>query len=90
MKPADIALRIEHSLLVATARADDIAVLCAEAMENGFYSVCINPSRVRQAREVLSGSGVRVTTVVGFPLGAATSRVKAREAMDACTPELTR
>lgn len=83
MRPTDIASTIEHSLLGATATGDEIQALCAEAIEHGFYSVCINPSRIRQAREVLSGSGVRVTTVVGFPLGAATSRVKAREAMDA-------
>lgn len=83
MNPVDMARTIEHSLLGATATGDEIQALCTEAMEHGFYSVCINPSRVRQAREVLSGSGVRVTTVVGFPLGAAMPRVKAREAMDA-------
>jgi len=83
LRPADIARRIEHSLLAATATGDDIRVLCAEALEHGFYSVCINPSRLRQAMEALSGSGVRVTTVVGFPLGAAAPHTKVREAMEA-------
>jgi deoxyribose-phosphate aldolase len=83
VKPADIAGSIEHSLLTATATGDDIRVLCAEAVEHGFYSVCVNPSRVSLAREALEGSNVRLTTVVGFPLGAGRTQVKAREAMDA-------
>jgi len=83
MRPEDIAWRIEHSLLSAAATADDVRELCSEAREHGFYSVCINPSRVRLANALLEGSGVRVTTVVGFPLGASTTSIKAREAMDA-------
>jgi len=83
VNPQEIPGRIEHSLLRATATGAEIRVLCAEAIEYGFYSVCVNPSRVRLAREVLEGTGVRVTTVSGFPLGAVTTQVKAREAMEA-------
>jgi len=83
LRPEDIARAIEHSLLAATATGDDISTLCAEAIEHGFYSVCINPSRIRMARDLLANSDVRVSTVVGFPLGASTSLVKSREALDA-------
>lgn len=83
MRPDEIARRIEHSLLRATATGDDIRALCSEAREYGFYSVCVNPSRVSLAGQELEGSEVRLTTVVGFPLGAATTQLKVREAMDA-------
>lgn len=79
----NLARMIEHSLLSPTATAHDIRTLCAEAVSYGFYSVCINPSRVALAVQELKDSPVRITTVVGFPLGASTSLSKTREAMDA-------
>jgi deoxyribose-phosphate aldolase len=79
----DIAGVIEHSLLGPTATAGDIIRLCEEAVRHGFYSVCINPHFVRAAKEALAGSGVRVTTVIGFPLGATLTEAKVHEAMDA-------
>ena len=71
---------IDHTLLKAEARAEDIAKLCREALEYGFYSVCVNGSWVRMCREQLSGPQVKVCAVVGFPLGAAATRAKAFEA----------
>jgi len=71
---------IDHTLLKAEARAEDIAKLCREALEYGFYSVCVNGSWVRMCREQLSGTQVKVCAVVGFPLGAAATRAKAFEA----------
>ena len=53
--------------------------LCAEAREFGFFSVCVNSSRVATAAAALSGSGVAVAAVTGFPLGAMSSEAKAFE-----------
>jgi len=77
--PLDLAKYIDHTLLKPDATRDEIDVLCAEALEYGFASVCINPYWVKRAAESLRGSAVKVCTVIGFPLGAATSDVKAAE-----------
>lgn len=74
---------IDHTLLKAEATGSDIINLCREAVENKFYSVCINASYVKTAVEELKGSKVLVCAVVGFPLGATTSAVKAFEAAEA-------
>ncbi|MFC0273185.1 deoxyribose-phosphate aldolase [Metabacillus herbersteinensis] len=74
---------IDHTLLKADATKEQIVELCAEARENGFASVCVNPSWVKTSVEELAGSDVKVCTVIGFPLGASTSSVKAFETMDA-------
>jgi deoxyribose-phosphate aldolase len=81
--PADLAKYIDHTLLRPDAAADEIDVLCDEALEFGFASVCINPTWVRRAAERLRGSTVKVCTVIGFPLGANTTEVKAMEARKA-------
>jgi deoxyribose-phosphate aldolase len=83
MDRSSIAKVIEHSLLKPTATGADIDALCTEAREHGFYSVCVQPKHVARARRGLAGTGVRVTTVVGFPLGAVDTRTKVREAMQA-------
>ena len=70
----DLASHIDHTLLKPDATAADIDQICAEALENRFASVCVNSSWVRRCAEILSGSGVLVCTVVGFPLGACSSR----------------
>jgi len=75
-----LAARIEHTTLRAEATAADIRRLCAEAREHRFVAVCVNPVRVRLAVAELAGSGVRVCSVVGFPLGASLPEVKAEEA----------
>lgn len=74
---------IDHTLLKAEARKDQIEQLCKEAAEYKFMSVCVNPTWVAYASELLQDSDVRVCTVVGFPLGATTSEVKAFEAQNA-------
>lgn len=74
---------IDHTLLKPEATGADIVRLCAEAREHKFAAVCINPVYVRTAIEQLRGSAVKVCTVVGFPLGANTTAVKAFEAAEA-------
>jgi deoxyribose-phosphate aldolase len=81
MIPKEIAAMIDHTLLKADAVPEQIRKLCAEAKEYNFASVCINPCYVSLAADELAGSGVKVCTVIGFPLGAATSQIKAEEAM---------
>ena len=83
MKKQEIAGMIDHTLLKATATSEDIRRLCAEAREYHFASVCVNPVRVALAAKELQGSGVKVCTVVGFPLGACTSEAKAFETKNA-------
>ena len=72
----DLARYIDHTLLKSDATAKDIERLCAEAREHRFCAVGVNGSRVAQARHFLDGSGVKVSTVVGFPLGAMDSDTK--------------
>lgn len=72
--PAGLAGMIDHTLLKPEATSADIGVLCAEAAENGFHTVCVNPSRVALASSLLRGTGVGVCSVVGFPLGACRSK----------------
>jgi len=76
----DWASLIDHTLLKPEASEADIKKLCDEAAQFGFASVCVNPSWVKTAAEFLHGSGVPVCTVIGFPLGATLSDVKAYEA----------
>jgi deoxyribose-phosphate aldolase len=78
--PWDLAPLIDHTLLKADATKAQVEVLCAEALQHGFASVCINPIWVPLAAALLQGSPVRTCTVVGFPLGATSLRAKAFEA----------
>ncbi len=77
--PLDLAKYIDHTLLKPDATQEDIDTLCDEAIEYGFAAVCINPTWVKRAAERLRGSDVKVATVIGFPLGATTSEIKAME-----------
>ncbi len=74
-----VARMIDHTLLRADATAGDIRKLCAEARQYGFANVCVNPYWVPLAAAELSGSAVKVCTVVGFPLGASATEIKAAE-----------
>ncbi|MBI5211621.1 MAG: deoxyribose-phosphate aldolase [Elusimicrobia bacterium] len=74
---------MDHTLLKANATQEEVAKLCEEARTYCFASVCVNPSYVPLAAQLLRGSGVKVCTVIGFPLGSTTSTVKAVEARDA-------
>jgi deoxyribose-phosphate aldolase len=70
---------IEHSLLAPTATRAQLERHCAEARTHQLFAVCVNPQWVGRAAMVLAETGVRVVSVVGFPLGASTSVVKAFE-----------
>ena len=82
-KTSSIAGMIDHTLLKANATGEDIGKLCEDARKYCFASVCVNPAFVPLASRLLRGSGVKVCTVIGFPLGANTPTVKAIEARDA-------
>jgi len=71
---------IDHTLLKPEAMPEQIEVLCAEAIQYGFASVCVNGVYVPLATEKLAGSAVKVCTVVGFPLGAMHPFAKVHEA----------
>lgn len=77
---ASLASLIDHTLLKPEATEEQIRKLCSEAAEFRFATVCIQPTWVRLAARLLSGTGVSVCTVAGFPLGANTADVKAYEA----------
>jgi deoxyribose-phosphate aldolase len=79
-KPSSIAALIDHTALKPDTTASDIERLCAEAAQHHFASVCINPCWVSLAAHLLQGTGVKVCTVVGFPLGASTTEAKVLEA----------
>ncbi|MGM9971570.1 MAG: deoxyribose-phosphate aldolase [Anaeroplasmataceae bacterium] len=70
---------IDHTILKPYATHNDISILCNEAYENNFKSVCVNPYWVSLAKKLLYGTDVLVCTVIGFPLGASSSDVKAFE-----------
>lgn len=71
---------IDHTLLKPDATEAAIGKVCAEAIEHGFKSVCVNPARIAFAAKQLEETGVLPCCVVGFPLGATFSKVKAFEA----------
>ena len=81
--PESLAAYIDHTLLKPDASEEEIKALCKEALKYGFYSVCINSSYVQTANKELEGSGVKVCSVIGFPLGASTTAAKAFEAGEA-------
>jgi len=78
--PGDLARYIDHTLLKPASTEEQVRTLCAEALEYNFRSVCINPTWVSLAAELLRGSEVLTCTVVGFPLGANEPAIKAMEA----------
>lgn len=82
MNKAQIAKMIDHTILKAEATESEIIKLCKEAIHYNFASVCVNPSMVPVAAKELKGTHVKVCTVIGFPLGATTTEVKAFETKD--------
>ncbi len=74
---------IDHTLLKADATTADIEKLCKEAIEHQFYSVCVNSGYVALAKHLTQDSGVKVCSVVGFPLGAMASEAKMFETQNA-------
>jgi hypothetical protein len=73
----------DHTKLAPDATAQTISDFCSQALEYGFAAVCVNPCRVKLAAGLLRGSGVHTATVVGFPLGANTTAIKAAETAEA-------
>jgi deoxyribose-phosphate aldolase len=79
----DLAKYIDHTALKAITTVMDVEILCKEAKEYGFASVCVNAYFVPMAKKLLKDSEVKVCTVIGFPLGATTKEAKAFEAVKA-------
>ena len=74
---------IDHTILKPVAQQHAVEKLCEEAAKWNFASVCINPCNIPLAKKLLSGTDVEICTVIGFPLGANTTAVKAFETADA-------
>lgn len=85
MDMKDILAKCDHTLLKQTAKWEDIKVICDEGMQNGCASVCIPPSYVKQAADYIKdkSSKLKVCTVIGFPNGYNTTKVKVAETEDA-------
>ncbi|MHC4393930.1 MAG: deoxyribose-phosphate aldolase, partial [Planctomycetota bacterium] len=77
--PQGLAALIDHTLLKPNATFEQVQSLCAEAAQHKFCSVCVNPFWVSTCKELLAGSSVKVCTVIGFPLGSSSPKVKAFE-----------
>lgn len=76
---ARVADFIDHTLLKAEATAREIDTLCDEAIEHRFAAVCVNPSWIQRCAQRLNASSVQLATVIGFPLGATSTKSKQRE-----------
>ena len=79
----DYAKYIDHTVLKADTTRETVKRFCDEARQYRFASVCVNPCHVAYVHEQLEGSGVKTCCVIGFPLGANTTRIKAEEAREA-------
>jgi len=73
---------IDHTILKPTTLITDIEKLCKEAITHNFYAICINSSYVNLAKGILKNSPVKIASVIGFPLGASTTKSKIYEAND--------
>lgn len=78
--PERLSSYIDHTLLKADATREQVEVLCQEAIENRFASVCVNSCWVRSCVDALAGTTVNVCAVIGFPLGAMSTAGKIAEA----------
>lgn len=74
---------VDHTILKTFAQEANIETLCADAKKYDFASVCINPYNIPLAKKLLEGTDVKVCTVIGFPLGANTTKIKVAETEDA-------
>ncbi len=79
----NVAKMIDHTILKPNVTDADVIKVCTEAKEYGFFSVCVNPYFVPLVAKELQGTDVKVTSVIGFPLGASTTFIKAAEAKKA-------
>jgi deoxyribose-phosphate aldolase len=80
MKKQELAAMIDHTILKADATVDDVTRLCSEAKAHKFASVCVNPVHIPLVSRELKESGVLTCCVIGFPLGANATEIKAAEA----------
>lgn len=76
----NLAKYIDHTILKPQTTEEQVKVICAEAREHGFFSVCVNPCYVSLVKKELEGSETKVCSVISFPLGANIPAVKAFEA----------
>lgn len=83
MSATELASYIDHTLLKPEATQDQFDKLCEEAVKYQFFSVCVNSGWVPYVTQKLRGTGIKICTVVGFPLGAMDWRSKAFEARNA-------
>ena len=79
----NLASYIDHTILKADATRDQVLQVCEEAKAHSFWSVCVNPYYVSVVAEALKGSDVKVCSVIGFPLGASVTSIKAAETRQA-------
>lgn len=79
----NLAKYIDHTILKPNITDQEVIKVCDEAKEHHFFSVCVNPYFVPLVAKALKGTDVKVTSVIGFPLGASTSEIKALEAKKA-------
>jgi len=82
-RPADLAAYIDHTLLKPDCHRSEVEILCEEAVAHHFAAVCVLPCWVQLAARKTAASAVATGTVIGFPLGAAVSGIKVREAQQA-------
>ena len=80
ISPDQLVKLIDHTLLKPEATVEEIEKLCKEAVDNNFFSVCVNGSWVPKAKQLLRGTTVKICAVVGFPLGAQSPEIKTLEA----------
>lgn len=83
LEDTSLARKIDHTMLKPDTTPDDILKLCGEAREYIFASVCVNPCYVSLCAQELRGTPVKVCTVIGFPLGSNTTKIKREEAEEA-------
>ena len=79
----ELASYIDHTNLKPNATKEDIKKLCSEAIDYKFKGVCVNPSAILYAKELLKGKKIKLIAAVGFPLGASQSSSKAFETKEA-------
>jgi len=79
----DLAKFIEHTNLKPNCTKEDIVVLCNEAIEYGFYGICVSPYFVQLAKKTIGKKNIKIISVAGFPLGFSTVGAKVEEAKKA-------
>lgn len=80
----NLATIIDHTYLRADCSLPDVKVLCKEALQHGFYSVCIPPYYIFHTKKMLGDSRVKISSVIGFPMGYSTTGAKVEEIKRAC------